>query len=99
MGVPLDLAAQMAGWCHSGHCEDTTTALPQVIAARRLDLAQRIAGLQALDERLADLESHLAGGRAELPLVAIGGPCCDAAGMVAGVRGCACCAPPGATVS
>jgi DNA-binding transcriptional MerR regulator len=97
MDVPLDVAAQMAGWCHSGHCQDTTTALPQVIAARRRDLAERIAGLRALDDRLADLEAHLAGGRGqltELQVLAVSGSCCDAAGLVgtdAG-GGCGCCA-------
>jgi DNA-binding transcriptional MerR regulator len=97
LDVPLDLAAQMAGWCHSGHCEDTTTALPQVIATRRRDLASRIAGLRELDARLADLEAHLAGGRTkltELQVLSVSGSCCDAAGLVgtdAG-GGCACCA-------
>jgi DNA-binding transcriptional MerR regulator len=96
MDVPLDVAAQMAGWCHSGHCQDTTTALPQVIAARRRDLAERIAGLQALDDRLADLESHLVGERSDLQVLSVGGPCCDAAGLVVDVAegGCACCASP-----
>jgi DNA-binding transcriptional MerR regulator len=94
MDVPLETAAQMAGWCHSGHCDDTTTALPQVITARRQELAARIAGLRELDARLADLESHLRAGRSELPMIASGGPCCDAASLVLDVAegGCACCA-------
>jgi DNA-binding transcriptional MerR regulator len=97
MDVPLDLAAQMAGWCHSGHCEDTTTALPQVIATRRRDLAARIAGLRELDARLADLEAHLASGRSqlsELQVLTVSGSCCDAAGLVLSDAGggCACCA-------
>jgi DNA-binding transcriptional MerR regulator len=98
MDVPLETAAEMAGWCHSGHCDDTTTALPQVITARRQELAARIAGLRELDARLADLESHLRAGRGELQVIA-GGPCCDAASLVVDVAegGCACCAaePPG----
>ena len=94
MDVPLDVAAQMAGWCHSGHCGDTTTALPQVIATRRRELAERIAGLRDLDARLADLESHLGGTRNELAMLAATGPCCDAASSVMSVveGGCACCA-------
>jgi DNA-binding transcriptional MerR regulator len=94
MDVPLEVAAQMAGWCHSGHCDDTTTALPQVITARRQDLAERMAGLRALDARLADLEAHLRGGRTELQMLAGGGPCCDAASLVLDLAegGCACCA-------
>jgi DNA-binding transcriptional MerR regulator len=98
MEVPLDVAAQMAGWCHSGHCTDTTNALPQVIAARRRELAARITDLRDLDARLADLESHLSGRRTELTVLATGGPCCDAANSVMDVveGGCACCALGGA---
>ncbi len=98
MEVPLEVAAEMAGWCHSGHCAETTMALPHVIAARRRELANRIAGLRDLDARLADLESHLTEprteSRSELTMLATGGPCCDAASSVIGVveGGCACCA-------
>jgi DNA-binding transcriptional MerR regulator len=95
MDVPLDVAAQMAGWCHSGHCGDTTQALPQVIAARRRELADRMAGLRELDARLVDLESHLRTSRTELVVLGGGtGPCCDAASLVVDVAegGCACCA-------
>ena len=94
MQVPLEVAAQMDGWCHSGHCTDTTQALPQVIAARRRELAARIADLRELDARLADLESHLTGQRTELTMLVTGGPCCDAASSVMDVAegGCACCA-------
>jgi len=95
MDLPLDLAAQMAGWCHSGHCTDTTTSLPGVVSAKRAELAERMARLRALDDRLADLESHLPPSRGELTVVSTGGPCCAAAGAVTDVAegGCACCAP------
>ena len=101
MQVPLEVAAQMAGWCHSGHCTDTTQALPQVIAARRRELAARIADLRELDARLADLESHLTGPRTELAVLGTGGPCCNAATSVMDVAegGCACCAEAQATPS
>ena len=94
MDLPLESAAQMAGWCHAGHCADTTTALPQIIAARRREVAVRMAGLRELDERLADLESHLKAQPTELTVLASSGPCCDAAASVMGVAegGCACCA-------
>lgn len=99
LDLPLDDAARIASWCHSGHCADTRTALPSLIAARRADVAQRIAGLAELDARLADLERHLGPpGRA---LAVLGqsddgpSPCCDAAGAVldASEGGCACCPP------
>jgi DNA-binding transcriptional MerR regulator len=95
--VPLGDAATIAGWCHSGHCADATAALPRMIIDRRADIADRIAGLQALDARLAGLERHLAGARRGLTVVggAGAGPCCDAAEAVVGsVDGaCACCLP------
>ena len=69
LDVPLEDAARIAGWCHSGHCADSTTELPRLIAERRADIADRVAGLQALDERLAGLQAPprsaatIAGGR------------------------------------
>jgi DNA-binding transcriptional MerR regulator len=97
LDLPLAEAAQVAAWCHSGHCGDTTDALPSIVAARRAEIAGRIEGLRALDERLADLERHLAErpqrplGKAALPVLA--GPCCDAAAAIVGSAEstCACC--------
>jgi DNA-binding transcriptional MerR regulator len=94
LDLPLEVAAQIAGWCHSGHCGDTTTQLPDLIAGRRASIAQRISGLQALDQRLAALERHLERQPRALAVLDGGigsGPCCDAAGAV--VSGsCSCCA-------
>ena len=59
LDLPLEDAARIAGWCHSGHCGDTTAELPRMIEERRLEIADRIAGLQALDARLAGLFGHL----------------------------------------
>lgn len=93
--IPLDDAARIAGWCHAGHCGETTTELPTLLADRRASIAARIEGLRALDARLADLERHLAGRRRALTVLGAGAPCCDAASAVTGVAegGCACCAP------
>ena len=95
LDVPLDDAAQIAGWCHSGHCADATAELPRLIGERRADVEARIAGLQALDARLAELERHLARPTRALAVVNAGGPCCSAADAVVGSAdgGCACCAP------
>lgn len=103
--LPLDEAARLASYCHSGHCADTSAALPQLITDRRADIADRIARLRDLDARLADLEHHVAGtsvlpsrgnsaGRA-LAVVDPRGPCCAAAAAVTSVAegGCACCVP------
>lgn len=97
--LPLDDAARIATWCHSGHCADTRTALPSLIAARRTEVAKRMAGLAELDARLAALERHLdRPGRTlavmnNLSLDA--SPCCDAASAIVGSAegACACCPP------
>ena len=39
LDVPLDDAAKIASWCHSGHCGDSTAELPHLIAERRADVA------------------------------------------------------------
>ena len=97
LDIPLEDAARIAGWCHSGHCGDATSELPALIEDRRAEVADRIAGLQALDARLADLQGHLAGSRRSLTILEQGGPCCDAADAIVGAAGssCACCRPPG----
>jgi DNA-binding transcriptional MerR regulator len=93
LDVPLEDAARIAGWCHSGHCADTTVELPDLVGERRAAIADRIAGLQALDARLAGLERHLTRPRRSLAVVDQAGPCCDAAGAVVGSSegACACC--------
>lgn len=84
LDVPLEDAAQIAGWCHSGHCADATAELPRVIGERRADIAERIVGLQALDARLLGLQHHLEGQRRSLAVLDAVGPCCDAADAVVG---------------
>jgi DNA-binding transcriptional MerR regulator len=93
LDVPLEDAARIAGWCHSGHCADSTAELPRLIGERRAEILDRIAGLQALDARLAGLQSHLE--RPRRALAVVDGPCCDAADAVVGSAdgGCACCSP------
>lgn len=84
LDLPLDEAARLAGWCQSGHCAETTAELPQVIAAKRADLRDRISGLQTLDARLAALDRHLS--LAPLPLAGETGACCAAAAIVGADR-------------
>ncbi len=95
LDVPLEDAARIAGWCHSGHCADTTVELPGLVGERRAEIAQRIAGLQALDARLAGLERHLTRPRRSLAVLGQPGPCCEAAESVVGSAegACACCTP------
>ncbi len=93
LDVPLDDAAQIASWCHSGHCADATSQLPGLIAERRAAIADRVAGLEALDARLASLERHLHAPRRALEVITAPGACCGAAGAVVGAAegGCSCC--------
>lgn len=95
LDVPLGDAGRIANWCHSGHCADTTAELPRLIGERRADIADRIAGLQALDARLGGLERHLTRPRKLLQVADATGPCCDAADAVVSSEavGCACCSP------
>ena len=60
-----------------------------MIEARRAEIADRIAGLHALDAKLAGLQGHL--GRPRRSLAVIDGPCRDAADAVIGAveGGCA----------
>jgi DNA-binding transcriptional MerR regulator len=94
LDLPLDDAARIAGWCHSGHCADSTAELPRLIGQRRAEIAERIAGLQALDARLDGLIGHLE--RPRRSLAVLDGPCCDAADAVVGTAegSCACCSSP-----
>jgi DNA-binding transcriptional MerR regulator len=81
LDIGLTDAARMASWCQSGHCADTSTALPQLLTTRRAALRERIRGLEELDRRLRALESHLS--LVDLPMAGdVGGPCCGAAAMV-----------------
>ena len=95
LDLRLEDAARIASWCHSGHCADSTAELPRMIEQRRAEVADRIAGLQALDARLAGLLGHLGPRRS---LAVLDGPCCEAAdAVVATAEGvCPCCsAAPG----
>jgi DNA-binding transcriptional MerR regulator len=96
--LPLDEAARLASYCHSGHCADTSAELPGLISARRAELSERMGRLRELDARLADLERHVVEARpARRALTVLAGPapCCDTASAVTGIAegGCACCSP------
>jgi DNA-binding transcriptional MerR regulator len=95
MEIPLDDAARMAGWCHAGHCAETSQELPQLIAGKRAEISERVTRLRHLDERLAELERHLGRPRRSLTVLAESGPCCEAAEAVmktGEAASCACCA-------
>jgi DNA-binding transcriptional MerR regulator len=91
--IPLEDAARIAAWCHSGHCGETTAELPALIARQRFEIAERMTGLRALDARLEALQRHLTRARPALNVLTGGAPCCDVAHAVIGDAegGCACC--------
>ena len=94
LGLPLGDAATIAGWCHAGHCAQTTDPLPALLRAQRAEVAERIASLQALDGRLARLERHLATPRPLTVLASREDACCPAAVVVLeGEPNCPCCPP------
>jgi DNA-binding transcriptional MerR regulator len=82
LDLPLGEAAKLAGWCQTGHCDQTTADLPATIGAKRRELGERMAGLTELDARLAALERHL--GLSTLPMAGQPGACCGAAAAVLG---------------
>jgi DNA-binding transcriptional MerR regulator len=84
LDVPLDDAARIAGWCHAGHCSASTSELPHLIDQRRAEIADRIAGLQALDARLAKLGRHVTQPGRRLAVLGASQACCDAAEAVIG---------------
>ena len=96
LGMSLADAATIAGWCHAGHCADTTSALPSLLREQRADIADRIASLRQLDARLERLERHISTSRS-LPVLgdsAIGACCAAADAIIEGESGCACCVAP-----
>jgi DNA-binding transcriptional MerR regulator len=97
LDVPLEDAAQIASWCHSGHCSDTTSELPRLIAERRAVISDRVSGLQALDATLARLQRHLQAKRPALTVLGAGAACCDTASAVTSSDGACSCCLPGAT--
>jgi DNA-binding transcriptional MerR regulator len=85
--IPLDDAAQLASWCHLGHCGEMSDALPAMLSTRRLEIIERVRRLLELDARLADLERHVGTANAAsrgrtLPVLEGTGACCDAAAAV-----------------
>jgi DNA-binding transcriptional MerR regulator len=92
--LPLETAARLASWCHSGHCDQTTADLPALLAAKRREIATRIDDLRALDDRVAVLQRHLGAvdpkQRRELLVLTGAVPCCDAAAAISSGEGEAC---------
>ena len=87
LDLPLHDAAKLAGWCQTGHCDETTADLTAAISSKRRQLGERMAGLAELDDRLAGLERHLS--LSQLQMAPSSGACCGAADMVLTMHGAA----------
>ena len=94
LDLPLETAARLASWCHSGHCDQTTADLPLLLAEKRREIASRMDDLRALDDRLTQLERHLGATtpsqRRALLVLTGATPCCDSAAVVTSGEGEAC---------
>lgn len=85
LDLPLEDAARMATWCQVGHCAETTSDLPAMLAAKRREVHERIERLTEIERQLARLEHHLSATARALPVIGQSAPCCDAAAAVTGV--------------
>lgn len=72
LDLPLDQAAELAGMCADGRCEEVSTELRGVLNDKRTELRRRIDELEYLDRRLAHLEGGLASGAEPRPLITLG---------------------------
>lgn len=62
LDLPLDQAAEIAGLCSAGRCDEVSAELRTLIAEKRRVVERRIAELRFLDERLAHLSGELGAG-------------------------------------
>ena len=72
LDLPLVQAAELAGMCAEGRCQEVSTELRDVLAEKRAELRHRIEDLNYLDRRLAHLEGGLAAGHEPRPLITVG---------------------------
>lgn len=72
LDLPLDQAAELAGMCAAGRCDEVSEELREVLDEKRAELHRRIEDLRYLDRRLAHLQGDLAAGGSPRPLIALG---------------------------
>ena len=69
LGLPLDQAAELAGLCAAGRCDEVSDELRVVIEDKRRELARTMGDLRFLDRRLEHLASRLAAGERPRTLI------------------------------
>jgi MerR family transcriptional regulator, copper efflux regulator len=72
LDLPLDQAAELAGMCAEGRCDEVSQELRAAITEKRAELRRRLEELSYLDRRLAHLEGDLAAGQPPRPLITLG---------------------------
>ena len=72
LDIPLDQAAELAGLCAAGKCEEVSIELRAAIGEKRAEVARRISELRFLDRRLAHLAGDLRSGENPRALIAVG---------------------------
>ncbi len=72
LDLPLEQAAELAGMCAEGRCDQVSQDLLVAVTEKRAELRRRLDELRYLDGRLAHLEGSLAAGRAPRPLITLG---------------------------
>jgi len=72
LDLPLEQAAELAGMCAEGRCDEVSAELRGVLAEKRAQLRRRVEELVYLDKRLAHLEGGLAAGQEPRPLITLG---------------------------
>ena len=72
LDIPLEQAAELAAMCAAGRCDEVSDGLRLLLAAKRDELARRIAELRYLDRRMAHLVGQLAAGGAPRTLIELG---------------------------
>jgi MerR family transcriptional regulator, copper efflux regulator len=71
LDLPLDQAAELAGMCAEGRCDEVSQELRAAITEKRAELRRRLQELSYLDRRLAHLEGDLAAGQPPRPLITL----------------------------
>ena len=72
LDLPLEQAAELAGMCAEGRCDEVSAELRPAIGEKRAALHRRIEEMHYLDRRLAHLEGGLASGESPRPLITLG---------------------------
>lgn len=95
LDLPLERAGELAVLCAAGHCERVSIELRDHISRQRAELKHRAGQLAHLDDRLATLERHLAGGDAPQSVIpharSTGIATCDCpCGQCCGCSACGC---------